>query len=100
MNHKLPLNVTVELLKHMSEEGRFEQTLGDFPDLDLEEVRETFSWLADQFKKQIDDAQPDDTLLIKNLSRKKMISETTERVLEELSPQETRALLRNFGALD
>jgi hypothetical protein len=97
---KLPASVTVELLKHMSEEGRFEQTLSDFPDLGLQEIRDTFAWLASQVDEELQTHAHHDRKMVDQFLKKRGVSSNTKKVLKELSPEEGASLLRNFGALD
>jgi len=103
-SQKLPPELTIELLQHMSEEGRFEQTLSEFPNFKLREIRETFAWLAQRVKEQIPDDYADDKErfreFLNQFSKRKEISPKTREVLNQLPPEKGRALLRNFGALD
>jgi len=100
VEQKLPVAVTVELLKHMSEEGRFEQTLSDFPKLHLQEIRQTFAWLAEQVDLDPQEWRSSGGDVIREFLEKNEISTKTRQVLKELSPEEGYILLRNFGAVD
>ena len=88
MNKRLPTSLTVELLTHMSEEGRFEQTLNDFPDFKLTEIRETFAWLAEHIKSYNGVEGRQQQKIIREFTRSPHISDDVKRVLNELPPEE------------
>src|SRR5262245_2882742 len=94
---RLPKEIMIELLRHMSEAGRFDQTLSEFPDLTLTEVRATFAWLAEQFNREAA-AEEDPREYIREFSKDRLVSDVTRRVLDQLPPQESLALLETFGA--
>ena len=104
-SQKLPPELIIELLHHMSEEGRFEQTLSEFPNFNLRQIRETFAWLADSMRRQVKEEETADVDfslhdLIAQICREKEVSPKTREVLNQLPPEQGRKLLRNFGALD
>jgi len=112
-NGKLPVGIAAELLQHMSKVGRFDQTLSEFPDLDLHEVRSTFAWLADTIRsqdpEQTEKEQAAESRMLRQARYQQMrdwfendesISDQTKMVLRDLSPEDQFRLLKNFGAID
>lgn len=100
MKRKLPKSLTVQLLKHMSEAGRFEQTRSEFPEFELDEIRQTFAWLAEHLEEVASNDRRADQKIVQRFARSRDLSPEAKRVLEELPAEEGVELLRNFGALD